>query len=822
MAFAQFNFGGEQSGGNLSNYKSQKNVNYAGDNFGYHNCDIYFPNDTKEKHPVLIHIYGSAWTSNSGKDGADLGTVGAAALANGYIFVTPNHRSSSDAHWPSQSHDIKAVIRYMRGNAEKLGVDTSFIAISGFSSGGHLASVMGTSRNGKVFKYGSAEMDLEGDLGAYTSYSSSVDAVVDWSGPVDLLNMDCCNRYPGATQAMQMPQMEENLMGCSKSACNDKFHLLNAPTFIDPTDPPFMLVHGTGDNVVAQCQSIEFNDQLKAAGVYTEFYSHSGGHSVAGEYTGKMIDFLNKARSEKAANNGSQNQGGQEQGGQEQGGNTNADPKNSFHVYIALGQSNMWGNAKVQSSDKATHDRIKMMSTANSRGNVGTWLPAVPPMAAPGAGYSLSDNFIRVMADKMPESVTIGIIPIAVAGTSVKIFLSDKCSSYIASSESWLQNMAKEYGNDPYKRMIECAKKAQETGVIKGFIYHQGETDGGYNGWESDIQTLYNRACKDLGLDPDKTPFIAGEMLENGSCAGFSSRVNGLPKYISNCAVVKTNGIPGESDRLHFTHDGYTELGKRYAELMYSMIEVGDVEPVESTPYKGVAAKIPGKIEAENYDEGGSRVGWYDLSAGNSADSYTNTYRSDDVDIKPGDAEGSYVVGNCQKGEWMKYTVEVEKDAEYKLIVRAGEGNSDGKFSLKMDDGSVDYTVNVPKTGSWGTYEETEQSKTFSLKAGTHVLTLSIEQDWVDIDWIQFKKVNETNADEISANRLTILPNPANNMVEVVGADVEQVEVVSIDGTTVKAGTYSKVDVSDLSNGLYIVRIKTIDEQRNLKLVVKH
>lgn len=120
-------------------HSSQKfsDVNYAGDNESYHTMDIYLPDTPADKYPVVVHIYGSAWFSNSGKGMADLGTICTALLKAGYAVVCPNHRASGDAKWPAQGHDIKAVVRYIRANADKYKLDTDFIATSGFSSGGH-------------------------------------------------------------------------------------------------------------------------------------------------------------------------------------------------------------------------------------------------------------------------------------------------------------------------------------------------------------------------------------------------------------------------------------------------------------------------------------------------------------------------------------------------------------------------------------------------------------------------------------------------------------------------------------------------------------
>lgn len=294
-----FNFGGEGSGnsGNIGDYQKKGDIDYVGDNHVGHKMDVYFPKDDgKATHPVLIHIYGSAWGSNNSKGSADLGTVGTAALGAGYILVTPNHRTYNDALYPAQINDIKAVVRYLRGNAEELGVDTSFIAVSGFSSGGHLASLMGVTRNVKDnYTYGSATMNIEGDLGRYTNESSWVDAVCDWSGPVDCRDKGCGN-------PIQMAPENDMVGGCNDQQCPDKHALLGANTFIDETDAPVFVAHGSADNIVPQCEGKIFYDNLVAGHVQDcEYHPHGGGHGVEGSLTGEMITFLNKIKEKKAA-----------------------------------------------------------------------------------------------------------------------------------------------------------------------------------------------------------------------------------------------------------------------------------------------------------------------------------------------------------------------------------------------------------------------------------------------------------------------------------------------------------------------------------------
>lgn len=265
-------------------------LDYVGDGHVGHQMDIYLPKVEKESYPVAIHIYGSAWFSNNSKGMADLGTIVNALLDAGYAVVTPNHRSSMDAKFPAQIHDIKAVVRYVRANAEKYKFDTDFIVTSGFSSGAHLASLAATS---------CGVADLEGTLGAYTQYSSLVDAACCWSGPTDLHYMSC-----GTEKDTWNHGPEEAVMGFSFKGNEEPFKALNATTYIDPSDPPMVVFHGTADNVVPHCQGVHFHELLSKAGVMTEFHSVDGGGHGMGMYAPEnleaMVTFLEKARIAKA------------------------------------------------------------------------------------------------------------------------------------------------------------------------------------------------------------------------------------------------------------------------------------------------------------------------------------------------------------------------------------------------------------------------------------------------------------------------------------------------------------------------------------------
>ena len=286
------------SSGTIFSYLKEADIDYVGDGLIGHKLDIYYPDDGKETHNVIIHIYGSAWRSNNSKGSADLGTVGLAALKAGYIFVTPNHRSLNDALWPAQINDIKAVVRYLRGNKKDLKIDDSFIAISGYSSGGHLASMMGVTNGETVVKVGSEPIDIEGTLGNFRDESSRVDAVCDWSGPVDSRDKTCGN-------PINISPENEILGDCTPQECPDQHASLAATTYLDAKDAPHMICHGSNDNIVPVCEAEKYRDNLEKAGIYVEWYNSDYGHEVVEDYTDEMISFFNKVRSGEVGQGGS-------------------------------------------------------------------------------------------------------------------------------------------------------------------------------------------------------------------------------------------------------------------------------------------------------------------------------------------------------------------------------------------------------------------------------------------------------------------------------------------------------------------------------------
>ena len=258
--------------------------------------------------------------------------------------------------------------------------------------------------------------------------------------------------------------------------------------------------------------------------------------------------------------------------------NSFAQDKN-FYIFLCFGQSNMEGNAKIEAQDTVNvNPRFQVMSTldCDATGRIkGNWYKAVPPLCRCNTGLTPADYFGRTLVANLPEKIRIGIINVAIGGCKIELFEKDNYVSYIESSPDWLKNMVKNYDNNPYSRLVEIARIAQKSGVIKGILLHQGESNTNDTLWTKKVKGVYDNLTKDLKLNPKKVPLLAGELLntdQKGACASMNAIIATLPQQIPNSHIIPSSGCLGAPDHLHFTAEGYRELGKRYAKEMLSIL----------------------------------------------------------------------------------------------------------------------------------------------------------------------------------------------------------------------------------------------------------
>lgn len=250
----------------------------------------------------------------------------------------------------------------------------------------------------------------------------------------------------------------------------------------------------------------------------------------------------------------------------------------NFHLYLAFGQSNMDGAGAIENQDKVGIDaRFRVIGAVDCTGDrthqLGKWTTATPPLVRCWTGLGISDYFGRTMVEELPVGIKIGIVPVAVSGCDIGLFDKINYASYAASAPSWMKDIINAYGGNPYARLVEVAKLAQQEGVIKGIIFHQGETNTNDPEWKNKVADVVKNLKTDLQLDD--IPFLAGELLASSDacCSSHNVEVNKLASLIPNAHVISSAGLSG-SDAAHFTSASYREFGKRYAKKMIELTEI--------------------------------------------------------------------------------------------------------------------------------------------------------------------------------------------------------------------------------------------------------
>jgi acetyl esterase/lipase len=245
----------------------RRNLSYVTHGRPSQTLDLYVPRKAREI-PLIVWIHGGAFLFGS-KEGFPVEPVPLHLLLDGYAVASINYRLSPEALFPAQLEDCKAAIRWLRAQAEEFGLDPNRIGVWGASAGGHLAALLGTA---------GAIRDFE--VGENLNYSSRVQAVCDFFGPTDFLQMDA-HRLPDGQIHNGSESPESKLIGGPIQDNPEKVRRANPITYLGKSAPPFLIVHGTLDRLVPFNQSQLLAAALETGGASVQFHPvEGGGHGV--------------------------------------------------------------------------------------------------------------------------------------------------------------------------------------------------------------------------------------------------------------------------------------------------------------------------------------------------------------------------------------------------------------------------------------------------------------------------------------------------------------------------------------------------------------
>ena len=287
-----------------------------------------------------------------------------------------------------------------------------------------------------------------------------------------------------------------------------------------------------------------------------------------------------------------------------------AEPDPNFHCYLLFGQSNMAGGCNHttvaaasidrQPEDCDTTDRIKVLAWGDCSNQASgpcpnmtftrkfdKWYTAFPPYHKCTEGVGPADYFGKTLLDSIREDIKIGFIPCALSGQNIAVFEKGNKAAIDEHTQPYMGSQR--LPCCAYEWMVKRCKIAQETGVIKGILFHQGEANQNESSWPGRVAKIVQDLRTDLNLG-EKVPFLAGEVLRSGDAASHNAQVAKIPGVVPNSYVISAEGLEmrvGDTWRLHFSCKSVREFGRRYA---HAFLKAASQEFV---PRKGYDAVKP-------------------------------------------------------------------------------------------------------------------------------------------------------------------------------------------------------------------------------------
>ena len=207
--------------------------------------DIIYPEDRTKKYPCVVWICGGAWIRMD----RSAHTAYLAELArSGFVVASVEYRTSNEGCFPIQLQDVKAGIRYLRALSDRYNIDTERFGVMGESAGGYLAAMAALAD------------DPAFDVGAFTEFSSKVQAACPWYPPSDVTGF----KYDSPVESAA--SMESLLLGKNVMLNQEEARGICPVSFVTKDAPPFLIIHGDNDHTVPFAQGEILHDKLEEAG----------------------------------------------------------------------------------------------------------------------------------------------------------------------------------------------------------------------------------------------------------------------------------------------------------------------------------------------------------------------------------------------------------------------------------------------------------------------------------------------------------------------------------------------------------------------------
>ncbi len=234
--------------------------------------------------------------------------------------------------------------------------------------------------------------------------------------------------------------------------------------------------------------------------------------------------------------------------------------RESFHLFLLTGQSNMAGRGTVEPQDAVVHANVLSLNKQ------GEWVPAIDPLHFDKprvAGVGLGRTFALDYAADYP-GITVGLIPCAAGGSPIATW---EPGGYHDQTDS-----------HPYDDALQRVRTALKVGTLKGILWHQGESDSTPDRsvvYEEQLHAMIGRLRADV--ESSNVPFLAGQLGQFAEKPWNESRKRvdevhrSLPQKIEHCGFVESSGLGHRGDQTHFDSAAYREFGHRYYKVFKAM-----------------------------------------------------------------------------------------------------------------------------------------------------------------------------------------------------------------------------------------------------------